>query len=227
MRRSLTLALAACTALSVAASAAPEAERVRGTITAATATSLTVHPAQGSDVTVQLGAGVRYAAVVASSLKAITPGSFIGTATKGFGSRTTALEVVVFPPEMRGTGEGHYAWDKLPDTAGGAASGSMTASSMTNGTVGAGHAPLVGSSMTNGNIDAASTDAGALHIAVSYKGGHKDIVVPATAPIVAFKLAGPEVVKTGAQAFIVGVPDGAKLEAKFVAVGQDGIKPPM
>jgi hypothetical protein len=223
MTRLPLLALAACTILTVSAqAAAPEPQRLRGTIVSSDATSLTLHPADGADVKVMLGAGVHFAGVVASDIKAIQPGSFIGTATKGFGSRMTALEVVVFPPELRGQGEGHYKWDKLPDS-----SGSTVASSMTNGTVEAGHKPLVGSSMTNGNIDAATAQDGALHIAVSYKGGHKDIVVPAGAPVVAFKLAGPEIVKKGAQAFIVAVPDGSGIQAKFVAVGEDGVKPPM
>ena len=181
-----------------------------------------VLPADGPDVRVTLGPDVKYAGVVASDIKAVTPGSFIGTATKGFGSRMTALEVVVFPPELRGQGEGHYPWDKLPDTAGGS-----TSSSMTNGTVQAGHAPAVGSSMTNGTVGATASQAGGLHIEVAYKGGHKTISVPAGAPVVAFKVAGPSVVKVGAQVFVVAVPAGGGVAAKFVAVGQDGLKPPM
>jgi hypothetical protein len=223
MNRSLILALAASTLLGGAArAAAPALQRVRGTIVAASATGLTIHPAEGADIEVKLDAGVKYAGVVASQVGAIRPGSFIGTATKGFGSHMTALEVVVFPPELRGQGEGHYPWDKLPDTGGGA-----VASSMTNGTVEAGHAPQVGSSMTNGTIGTATSDAGGLHIAVAYKGGHKDIVVPASAPVVAFKVAGPGVVKKGAQAFIVAATQNGDIEAKFVAVGQDGVRPPM
>ena len=175
MRRILLAVSAGSIAL--AAQAAPVAERVRGTITAATPASLTVRQTDGTDVKVALGADAAYAAVIASDIKAVAPGSFIGTATKGFGSRMTALEVVVFPPELRGQGEGHYPWDKLPDTAGG-----QTASSMTNGTVQAGQAPAVSSSMTNGTVGAASSAGGGLHITVAYKGGHKDIVVPPTAP---------------------------------------------
>ncbi len=220
MRRILLAVSAGSIAL--AAQAAPVAERVRGTITAATPASLTVRQADGTEVKVALGPDAAYAAVIASDIKAVAPGSFIGTATKGFGSHMTALEVVVFPPELRGQGEGHYPWDKLPDTAGG-----QTASSMTNGTVQAGQAPAVGSTMTNGTVGAASSAGGGLHITVAYKGGHKDIVVPPTAPVVAFKMAGPSVVKQGAQVFIVGIPAGAGVQAKFVAVGQDGVKPPM
>ena len=37
------------------------------------------------------------------------------------------------PPKLRGTGEGHYAWDRIPDTT--LSSRAVTSSSMTNGTV--------------------------------------------------------------------------------------------
>ncbi len=209
-----------------AAHAAPQMERIRGTIAAADATNLTVHTQDGNDVTVALDPAAHFAAVVPSDIKSIVPGSFIGTATKGSGSHMTALEVVVFPPEMRGQGEGHYAWDKLSDTSGGAPAGGV-ASTMTNGTVEVGHGPAVGTTMTNGNIDTAASSDGALHIGVSYKGGHKSIVVPASAPVVAFKPADHTILKIGGQAFIVAAVDGAKPTAKFVAVGQDGVKPPM
>ncbi len=216
MRLLLTLA---CTTLALAAQAAPEAVRVRGTIVAAEAGSITVHPAEGADVRLVLAHDVKYASVVASDLASIRPGAFIGTATKGAGSHMAALEVVVFPNALRGMGEGHYPWDKLPDTAG----GGQVASTMTNGVVQPGRAPMVGSSMTNGTIDTATQQAGALHIAVSYKGGHRDIVVPAGTPVVAFQVGGPDVVKVGAQAFVVA----AGGQAKFVAIGKDGLKPPM
>ena len=213
--------IVALTLLPLAAQAAPQMERIRGTIAAADATSLTVHTQDGEDVTVALDPAARFAAVVPSDVKSIVPGSFIGTATKGTGTHMTALEVVVFPPDMRGQGEGHYAWDKLADTSGGA-----VASSMTNGTVEAGHGPAVGTTMTNGNIDTAAATDGSLHIGVSYKGGHKSIVVPPGAPVVAFKLSDHSVLKVGGRAFIVAAVDGGKPTAKFVAVGQ-GVTPPM
>ena len=211
----------------LAAPPPPTAQRVRGTIAASDAQTLTVHQLDGTNVKLLVNADTHYAAVVASDLKAVQPGSFIGTATKGFGAHMTALEVVVFPPELRGQGEGHYGWDKLPEAGGG-----TVASSMTNGTVQAPGTKLVASSMTNGNIDAVSQKDGAqkngaLRITVTYKGGKKDIVVPPTTAIVAFKLATAAIVKPGAPAFIVAIPSGATLQAKFVAVGQDGVKPPM
>ena len=128
--RKLLLAAATWSACTLAAQAAPVVERIRGTIGAADKASVTVHTADGQDVTVSL-AGAHFASVVPATASAIAPGSFIGTATKGSGSHMTALEVVVFPPELRGQGEGHYAWDKLPATSSPAAGGAV-ASSMTN-----------------------------------------------------------------------------------------------
>ncbi len=225
--RKLFVAAAAWSACTLAvAQAAPAAERLRGTIAASDASNLTLHTAEGEDVTVSL-AGAHFASVVASKLSAITPGSFIGTATKGSGSHMTALEVVVFPPELRGQGEGHYAWDKLPDSSGPSAGGGSMSSSMTNGTVAAGHAPAVGTTMTNGTIANANGADGTLHIDVDYKGGHKSILVPPAAPVVAFQVADASILKVGAAAFIVASVDGGKVTAKFVAVGKDGVKPPM
>lgn len=58
------------------------------------------------------------------------------------GDQLIALEVVIFPPSLKGTGEGHYAWDRIPDTT---LSGVGTApSAMTNGTVSAVGAPTTG-----------------------------------------------------------------------------------
>jgi len=222
MKLLLSLTLAA-SALTLAAQAAPKPERVRGVISASDATSVTLHTTAGTDVKIATTPDTKYLMVVKSDLKKITPGSFIGTATKGSGSRMTALEVVIFPPEMRGMGEGHYAWDKIPDTTAG---GAEAASSMTNGTVDA-QGGEVASTMTNGNIDKASTEAGSLKLSVSYKGGHKTIVVPQAAPIVAFKPGDRAVVKSGSDAFVIATDDGGTITAKAVAVGQDGVRPPM
>jgi hypothetical protein len=64
------------------------------------------------------------------------------------------LEVTVFPPAMKGVGEGHYPWDLGPS------------SSMTNGTV--------------GKLDTSNVNT----MTVTYFGRAKTIVVPADVPIV-------------------------------------------
>ena len=120
--------------VSTAALAAPSPERVRGTVKAISGDSLTVHTTAGPDVSIALAGGTHYLEVAKSSLAHVDPGSYIGTATKSIGDKLVALEVVVFPPSMKGTGEGHYAWDRIPDTT---LSGSTTtASMMTNADMG-------------------------------------------------------------------------------------------
>ncbi len=134
MNRLFSLTLAITTVASVAAHAAAP-ERLRGTVSAVTADSVTVHTAD-KDVAVGLTADTHYLKVVKSSLTMVDKDSFIGTATKEVGGKLVALEVVIFPPAMKGTGEGHYGWDRIPDTT--LSSGkAATSSMMTNGTISA------------------------------------------------------------------------------------------
>ena len=228
MKKVFGFALALTTALSTTAFAAPQHERVRGTVASISPTTLVVQTASGSDISVALTGKTHYLQVAKADLTHIPTGDFIGTATKSVGSLMVALEVVIFPPSMAGTGEGHYAWDQLPDTTRG--STSATASSMTNGTVTAvkdSGPATVNSSMTNGTVAAASSQGGAQQLTVTYKGGQKTIIVPPTAPIVTFHPGTMAEVTTGATVFVNGVQDGNGVTANVVAVGIDGVRPPM
>ena len=141
----------------------------------------------------------------------------------------TALEVVLFPESMRGTGEGHYGWDAITDHTAGA--GAKVKSAMTNGTVKAEspNAPKVKSAMTNGTVKAdKAASGGERTLTVSYgKDGSKEIVVPSSAPIVAFEPADKAILTPGSKVFAVVAKDGPKAEGKLVAVGKDGLTPPM
>jgi hypothetical protein len=227
MARFFGLILAATFAIPTMAVA--QSERVRGTIESVEQNSMTVQTPQGGKVKVALTDATKYVTVVKSSLSKVAKGSFIGTATKGSGDFQVALEVVVFPPSMRGTGEGHYGWDALPDTT--LAGGGSVASSMTNGTVEAasssGPKSNVNTTMTNGDVQAASEQGGAKSITVTYKGGKQTILVPPTTPIVAFQPADHSAVMVGAHVFIKDSEVGGKATADQVAVGKDGLTPPM
>jgi hypothetical protein len=229
MTRLFGLILAATTAFVIAAMAAAQSNRIRGTIESVDRNSMTVQTLQGNKVQVSLTGATKYVTVVESSLANVAKGSFIGTATKGSGNFLVALEVVIFPPSLRGTGEGHYGWDTLPDTT--MAGVGSVASSMTNGTVEAasssGPGTKVNTTMTNGDVQSASEQSGAKRITVTYNGGKQTILVPPTAPIVAFQPAEHSAVITGAHVFIKASEDGGKATADFVAVGKDGLTPPM
>jgi hypothetical protein len=227
----MSLALAALLFSSVAAIAAPPAapSRIRGTIASVEAGKIVVHTTAGDDLPIALTADTKYLGVVNSSLDKIEQGSYIGTATKSVGPTQVALEVVVFPAAMKGVGEGHYAWDKLPDTtlAGGH---STTSSAMTNGNVASVSTPsgaTVNSAMTNGNVSASSAQNGVKKLTVSYKGGEQSILVPPTAPVVTFRPGTTADLTQGASVFVQAVTNGGQATAGLVAVGIGGVKPPM
>ena len=224
--RLLTISFAATTLLTTAATAATP-ERIRGSIQSIGTGSMVVHTTAGPDVTVGLSATTRYSKVIKADLANVDKDSYIGTATKEVGGKLIALEVVVFPPAMRGAGEGHYGWDRIADTT--LAGGSSASSTMTNGNVSA--VSTVGGSanttMTNGNVSAASNAGNAKQLTVTYKGGQQAILVPPTAPIVTFQPATMADVAVGNTVFIVANNDESKLTANSVSIGTPGVNPPM
>lgn len=227
-KRILGLAIAASAlASSTTLAATRMPERVRGTVVSATAHSVTVETYANKPVTVALTSNTTYLKVEKSSLNKVEKGSFIGTATKNVGGTQIALEVVIFPPSMRGTGEGHYAWDKIPDTT--LSGGVRTSSSMTNGNVStvSTSVPDVSSTMTNGDVAASHARGGVTHLVVTYKGGHQDVLVPPTAPIVTFRPGTQALLAKGKDVFIKATEASSGLVANAVAVGVDGVKPPM
>jgi len=231
MTRVLAFMLAAMTAFATPTMAATQTDRIRGTIESVDQNGMNCADGAGRD-----GKGLSrrcQRSMRRSSspvLSKVEKGSFIGTATKGTGDFLVALEVVIFPPSMRGTGEGHYAWDKLPDTT--LAGGSSVSSSMTNGTVetaSSGHpASAVNTSMTNGDIQSASEQGGAKQITVHLQRWQsRRSWCPPPRPIVAFEPADRLAVMPGAHVFIKASEEGGKATADFVAVGKDGLAPPM
>lgn len=138
----------------VVAHAAPP-QRTRGSIAAIDPTTITVTSRSGATVVYAITGDTLVAGERTVSVSQIQPGSYIGSAAvPAGGGKLRALEVTVFPPAMKGVGEGHYAWDLAPH------------SSMTNGTVG-------NLTASNGNT-----------MTVTYQGGEKTIIVPADVPIV-------------------------------------------
>jgi len=182
------------------ATAAGTPERVRGTIASLEGPKMVVHGQDGKDVTVMLDAKLGVAGVIKASLADIKPGVFIGTATTDApGSLLQSVEVVVFPPAMKGVGEGHYPWD-LPG-----------ANKMTNATVATDVKGVDGQTVT-----------------VKYKGGEKKIKIPAHIPVVTLVPGSTADLHVGESVFVPGLrqPDGT-VQAAHVLYGKDGVTPPM
>jgi hypothetical protein len=193
------VAAVAATAFTAAAQSTPPV-RVRGAIEAVDGSVLKVKSRDGADLTIRLADNATVAGVVPATLADVKPGSFVGIASLTKDGTLMALEVLIFPEAMRGTGEGHYGWDLMPD------------SMMTNATV----AETVG-------------EAKGQTLKLKYKDGEKSITVPKEAPIVTFVPADRSELKPGAKIFIGGAqkqPDGTLLAAR-VNVGKDGMTPPM
>jgi hypothetical protein len=173
--------------------------RLRGTIEKVQGNTLTLKPATGDVVTLALAPNARVVAVVKSSMADVKEGTFLGSAAmpQPDGSQK-ALEIHIFPEQMRGTGEGHRPY-----------------------------APVSGSTMTNGTSGAPVAAVDDSAIMVKYKDGEKKIVVPPGTPIVRYEIGSAADLKPGAHFTVLAAtkkPDGT-FEAARINVGRDGAAP--
>ena len=219
----------AATANAAAPTPAVAATRVRGVLDSVGKDLLALQTYDGKSVTVPIGGETKFAWVVASSLASLKSGDFVGTATTGPDNALRAAELVIFPESMRGSGEGHYGWD-VPGVVASAGGGGNASSGMTNGTVQHQSGMTNGtvqqqSGMTNGTVTGGAGKPGETTLTIGYKGGTAKVLVPVGTPIVRFEPTERTVLAKGQKLFVVqaaGTPG-----AKFVAVGKDGLTPPM
>jgi hypothetical protein len=196
----LAIATAISTLATSSAALAADGVRVRGTVVSVTSDTLVVKSRDGDTVSIALALGWKAGGIAKASLADVKTGDFVGiaslpTATGGAG----ALEVLVFPPAMRGTGEGSYGWDLKPN-----------------------------SSMTNGAVSEAVQSVDGTTVNVVYHGQSKKITIAPGTPIVTFAPATNADVKPGAVVFVpADRADDGKLSTTRVVVGKNGIVPPM
>jgi hypothetical protein len=200
IRPIVIIAMVAASSLSAIAQQPPTPSRVRGTIEAVDGDTLTVKSRSGEDVKLHMTGDMRVVGITKISLSDIKVGSFIGTTTVPDPDGTQkAVEVHVFPEDMRGTGEGSRPYDLRPN------------STMTNATVA---------------TTVAGNDGHTLM--VKYKDGEKKVVVSPDTPVVTFVPGDKSDLKAGAKiiAFMKKLPDGS-FETNRASVGRDGLTPPM
>jgi hypothetical protein len=196
----IAIAMVAATTAYAVAQKSPVPTRVRGAIEAVDGDTLTVKSRAGEDVKLHMTPDIRIVGIIKIALSDIKVGSFVGTTTvPGPDGVPTAVEVHVFPENMRGTGEGSRPYDLRPN------------STMTNATVAE---SVVGN---DGHT-----------LLVKYKDGEKKVSVSADTPVVTYVPADKSDLKAGAQviAFMKKLPDGS-FETNRVSVGRDGLTPPM
>ena len=183
--------------------AAPQSQaptRVRGEILAVQDDALTVRERSGKSVRLTLNEPLALLAVVKADIGRIAPGSYVGSAALPQPDGTLkAVEVVIFPEAMRGVGEGHYPWDLTPEA-----------------------------TMTNAAVESVVGEVSGRVLKLKYKDGEKTLLVPPEAPIVTLEPGDRSLLRPGNHVFVNAMrqPDGS-LAASRIAVGRDGLVPPM
>jgi hypothetical protein len=196
----IALAMVVATSIAALAQQSPTPSRVRGTIEAVDGDVISVKSRSGEDVKLHMTSDMMVVGIVKIPLSDIKVGSFVGATTvPGPDGVPTAVEVHVFPENMRGTGEGSRPYDLKPN------------STMTNATVAESVAGNDGHTLL-----------------VKYKDGEKKVVVTPETPVVTYVPGDKSDLKAGAKviAFMKKLPDGS-YETNRVSVGRDGLTPPM
>jgi hypothetical protein len=194
------MAVVVASSLYALAQQPPTPSRVRGTIEGVDGDVLSVKSRSGEDVKLHMTGDMRVFGITKIPLSDVKIGSFIGATTvPGADGSQNAIEVHVFPEDMRGTGEGSRPYDLRPN------------STMTNATVAESVAGNDGHTLM-----------------VKYKDGEKKVVVAPDTPVVTYVAADKSDLKAGAKviAFMKKLPDGS-FETNRVSVGRDGLTPPM
>jgi outer membrane lipoprotein SlyB len=204
MRKQLLTALAAsilALAFTISSASAQGTVRVRGTIEKVEGNAFVVKSRDGRELKVVPADNALVVAIVKASPADIKQGSFVGvTGMPQADGSQRAIEVHIFPEAMRGTGEGHYAWDLRPQ-----------------------------STMTNANVEHAVTAVDGQTLTLKYKDGEKKIIVPPEATVVTYTTGDKSELKPGTKIFVAAaknLPDGS-LEAPRINYGEDGLTPPM
>ena len=160
----------------------------------------------GEVVTMVRPADLRVMEVLPFKLSEIKPNSFVGAGARPQpdGSQR-AVQVLVFPESMRGTGEGFHAWDVVPN------------GTMTNATV----STLEG---------APASVHGGKKLVLKYTGGEQTVIVAPGTPVVTLKPALDDqaaLLVPGAQVVVSAQVKDGQPTASSVLVGRNGFMPPM
>lgn len=197
----LSLFAVACALAAAMPVDAQERVRVRGTIEKVEDNVLSVKTREGPVVAIRLAENYGVGGLVPAKFEDITQNTYVGIAgLPQPDGRIRALEVLIFPEAMRGTSEGHFPWDLVPE-----------------------------STMTNAAVTESVARAEGNTLVLKYKDGEKTIVVPSGVPIVRAVPAEKSELKPGAKIFIAAATKNADgtLNAMRVTVGLNGLTPPM
>jgi hypothetical protein len=202
LKHSIFGALFLLAALSAQAQTPSEGTRtfIRGTVEKLDGQTLAVKSRDGTELIIALAPNFAVSGVAKRSLGDIKEGDYVAsTSVKGTDGKLHAIEVHIFPEAMRGTAEGQFPWDLVPDGI-----------------------------MTNATVAGISAAPQGQLIKVTYKGSESEIIVPSDIPIVTYVPGDASLLKPGAAIFTVALKksDGTLTSARVTAE-KDGVKPPM
>jgi hypothetical protein len=175
--------------------------RIRGTVQRVEGQSVLVTSRDGEEIALGLPKDGKVGTLLKASLAEIKEGDFIGVAAMtGTDGKLRAQEVLIFSEAMRGTGEGHYAWDLS-----------------------------AGSTMTNATVAGIVAAPDGTHLTLKHKDGETEIDVEPSTPIVRVGPPGDVgLLMPGVAIFAVAATgaDGRRSALRLIAE-KDGVKPPM
>lgn len=181
------------------AAAQTQQVRIRGSVERIEGQMLTVKTPEGV-ASVALAPNYAVGAIVRASMADIKKGSFIGVGARtSSGGELQAVQVVIFPEAMRGTGEGHRPWAVLPEA-----------------------------TMTNATVAETVTQVGGGSVTLTYPGGEQRIAIPPEANIVMAAPAQANDLTAGAQVALTAQrqADGG-LTTSRVTVARAGAQLPL
>ena len=184
--------------LGCAAAEAQQAQHMAGIFTETDGSTLTVKTDAGDSIKVALAATLVVARLDKASVADLKPGVFVGVGARPQKDGTQqAVQIVIFPETMRGTGEGHRSWGVMPEA------------TMTNGAIADTVAAVDGPNFT-----------------LNYKGGAQKVTTPAGASILALKIIDRNELKPGTrgQVVVAQQPDGGFSTAR-VTLWAEGVTP--
>jgi len=174
---------------------------IRGTIDSVNDHSVIITTRQGEKLDVVLTDKTKVNSISEAKISDIKPDSFIGTAAVQQADGTLkALEVHVFSPSLRGSGEGFNPFES--------ADGNVN--TMTNGTVG----KLVNSQGRT--------------MTVKVKDMEKTVIVPDDVPVVLITPGSRNLLQPGTKVMVHAAKDDkGQLVARGISAGKNGLTPPM
>ncbi|HYM73413.1 MAG TPA: hypothetical protein VET89_10545, partial [Stellaceae bacterium] len=173
----LAIALVGVVAVSALAQTPPATTpvRVRGTVEKLDGQSLTVKSRDGQTLTIALADNFTVSALVTKTIADVKNNDYIAsTGVKGTDGKLHCVELRIFPAARRGTAEGQFPWDGVPD-----------------------------STMTNATVSGIASAAGGQTLKVNYKGTESEFVAGPECAVFAYIEGDASLLKPGAAIFTV------------------------